>query len=78
MATPQIEGPTRVDLNALAEAFVQRMTWPSMHWATQRLDYDAALALAKVALEQAPDILALARVKEASIKAAMLSADVTP
>lgn len=35
----------------LAEAFLQRMTWPSMHWKTQSLDPEAARALAKVALD---------------------------
>ena len=65
---------TRADEHTLAEAFVQRMTWPSMHWQTQRIDFDAALALAKVALDHAPDILATARIKEQALANALADA----
>ena len=64
----------RADQHALAEAFVQRMTWPSAHWSTQRLDYDAAYALAKVALDAAPSIIAAARIKERAVALAMAEA----
>lgn len=74
-APAETESPAREDVAALAEAFVSRMTWPSMHWKTQRLDYDAAVALALVALNHAPDLIATARVKEAAITAAIKGTD---
>lgn len=33
---------------AIADAFLRRMTWPSMHWTTQHMDPECARALAKV------------------------------
>lgn len=65
-----MSAPTREEVHVLAEAFVQRMTWPSMHWRTQSLDYDAAAALALLALTHAPDLLATARLKHDAFKAA--------
>lgn len=67
--TDQIK-PSREDVQALAEAFVKRMTWPSMHWRTQSIDYPAAEALALLALTHAPDLIAVARIKQAAFKAA--------
>jgi len=61
---PEQQLVTQVDAEALANAFVKRMTWPSMHWRTQSLDWDAAYALALVALDGAPEIIATARLKE--------------
>lgn len=69
--TTEQQQPTRDDVHALAQAFVDRMCWPSMHWDTQRLDFDAAAALARVALEHAPTILAVARVQQEAIRAAV-------
>jgi hypothetical protein len=67
MTAPSNSEPVREDVHALAEAFVKRMTWPSMHWRTHTLDFDAAVALALVALNHAPDIIAAARTKEYAI-----------
>lgn len=64
------ERPSEEDVRALAEAFVKRMTWPSMHWKTQSLDPDAAFALALLALNHGPDLLAAARMKEQAMSAA--------
>lgn len=63
--------PTSEDVDALAKALVSRMTWPSMHWRTQGLDYEAAVALARVAFKHGPHIIAGARMKEAAMKAAL-------
>lgn len=68
--TPPPEVPAREDVHALAEAFVKRMTWPSMHWRTQSIDYDAAAALALLALQHAPNIIATSRVKQQAMQAA--------
>lgn len=77
MSEPTDAAPhTRKDVHALAEAFVSRMRWPSMHWSTQHLDFDAAAALALVALEHGPEIIAAARIKEQAATRAM-SGEVT-
>lgn len=61
----------RADVEALTQAFVARMKWPSLHWSTQHLDHDAAYALAALALEHGPNILATARIRERAIADAM-------
>jgi hypothetical protein len=40
------------DADELGMAFLRRMSWSSVHWAPRTLDPEAAVALAKVALEQ--------------------------
>lgn len=67
--------PTRDDAAALAEAFIKRMRWPSMHWRTQSLDYDAAFALAIVALDHAPNLIAAARIKEQAMARVIVAAE---
>lgn len=63
--------PEREDVEALANAFVNRMTWPSMHWKTQSLDPEAARALALVALQHAPQIILTARAAEKALAASV-------